>query len=724
MNAYCRAFGVCILTALNGCVSWVPVNPLTPAVEESASSYGEVMANFSDQALLANVLRAKDKKPLNFNDLSSITGSFSLSNMLALPVPFGPLTGTVMGSSAHRLNASPSVTGTSSPTITVGTLNTQGFMMTMVQPISTTYVLSKWDSYPHELLLYLFVKAIRFPDELDSPAGCAKTGTCATRKVYRNDPDDPGFGDFKTLIAQMTAQSDPSEGNVDMKSLMVLDPLGIDIPIGQTVSSTTPIPTQSPSSTVVAPLPPTLSESITENVLAGTYFVRVTYVSSTGESPPSGESVIAVHPHHGFSIALSPQAPPAGVSGFNVYAGTSSGAETRQNSQPVDVRAGWPGTAALIVGTLPPGTQGTQYVIGSDATIFQTINGLTDGQLHVGNARCPQHIASGPHALELCPPESRFPYVRFYKEYQAQIVLCLDTDPDTGMFHKHFIVAMSKEERKARADFAAAKRKSDLDFDRLLQSAGDVHALLNASKEWALDSQSIEGLDGTLREESARSGQSSVSALVAGLAKPSPGTPPSNNASPSTNGPAAGGAGGGGGGGGAGSGGGTGAMPQVTLALQPSRISGMLRSNECKGDQMVLPEESEEHFERESGKFTHVEWRSIAEVIEYLGAVARTEEGEVNKITDSDEMVQTVNNSGMLKIGDDVDETLFTYGHGRAGKDGISVKYRGTEYRVPSRELASKKDHSLEALAMLNELISIAKISGGLPVPQPVTVLP
>ncbi len=63
-------------------------------------------------------------------------------------------------------------------------------------------------------------------------------------------------------------------------------------------------------------------------------------------------------------------------------------------------------------------------------------------------------------------------------------------------------------------------------------------------------------------------------------------------------------------------------------------------------------------------------------------------------------------------------DTNGTSVHGR-----IKVSYAGSDYALLGVD-ESPFDHSLQSMAMLNELIAIAKISGGLPVSQPVQVLP
>ena len=64
----------------------------------------------------------------------------------------------------------------------------------------------------------------------------------------------------------------------------------------------------------------------------------------------------------------------------------------------------------------------------------------------------------------------------------------------------------------------------------------------------------------------------------------------------------------------------------------------------------------------------------------------------------------------------------------RSGR--VHVSYRGSSISVGSMIdtgnylVADQADHSLESLAMLNELISLAKISGNLAAPQTVQVVP
>lgn len=638
------AWALGALVCLTSCADWrQDVYTVSPALKESARRYSEVMDDFADEALLANVLRAKDNAPLNFNDLSAITGSLSLSGTLGFTWPFGPFYGSRTTNGAYKNTFSPSFTGTTSPVITLGTLNTQGFMMTMIQPISSTYILSKWNRYPHQFLLYLFVKSIRFPHEA----------------AIRNDPDDP-----QALQAfQGLADTLMNPGQVEMKSLMVLDPLGDPVPVGRTYQSTVPPPTQGGSS-ATAPAPPALSAVAGGSLPARVYYVRTTLVTSAGESAPSGESQVPVGHNNLLKVDAAASKGVNGVLGANIYVSTVSGGETRQNTSLISDGGSWMEPAGgLIVGLAPPGSPGTQYQVSSDYQVFQTINGFTDGQLHVGNAPCPAIVKEGIHAAELCPPGSQAPFVRFYKEYPAQVALCVVTDANNQL-GPHVISPKSKEET----------------------SAPDAQAVRGAR----------------LHSDAVR-----MMAAFAG-GKPTSGSTSSGSTAGASAGTGGGGGAGGGGGGGGGASAGGGGMVQVTLALQPSRISAVLHSESCEKDQLVLPTATEEDFDDESRLFTHIEWRSIAEVIEYLGAVARFQNAKTNHFVQWDA-------SGNP-------QRIFTYAKGTTGR--LTVRYRSDDFSVPERAPTNGADYSLQALTLLNELISIAKISGSLPVSQPVQVLP
>jgi hypothetical protein len=193
------------------------------------------------------------------------------------------------------------------------------------------------------------------------------------------------------------------------------------------------------------------------------------------------------------------------------------------------------------------------------------------------------------------------------------------------------------------------------------------------------------------------------------------GKPTGGGSAPGAGGASAAGAGATGGGTQGGAGGTTpGGMSQVTMALIPNRVSAIIPSEYCAKDQLVLTPSTEEQFDVTTTGFAHVEWRSIAEVIQYLGAIARHANNQPSwNETDGSRVIT---------------HSVFNVRDNSSGR--IRLDYGGSSYSVgrpfdenPHQE-DSGEDHSLESLALVNELISIAKISGTLPVSQPVQVLP
>ena len=102
-----------------------------------------------------------------------------------------------------------------------------------------------------------------------------------------------------------------------------------------------------------APSSATLGQTAGGSLAATTYYVIVTYVSSSGESLGSTEASLAVSASHLLTVT-SPTAR-TGATGYNVYVATSSGQETQQNSSPISIGTNWTEpTGGLVAGSLPP----------------------------------------------------------------------------------------------------------------------------------------------------------------------------------------------------------------------------------------------------------------------------------------------------------------------------------------------------------------------------------
>ena len=105
---------------------------------------------------------------------------------------------------------------------------------------------------------------------------------------------------------------------------------------------------------------PTLSSATGGSLTEATYYVRITYVFSGGEGPPSPEDSYTV-PANSLLTVASPVSQ-TGATSWNVYAATSRGAETLQNgSPPSQIGTAWTEpTSDLVTGTSPPPSE-TSY---------------------------------------------------------------------------------------------------------------------------------------------------------------------------------------------------------------------------------------------------------------------------------------------------------------------------------------------------------------------------
>ena len=103
-----------------------------------------------------------------------------------------------------------------------------------------------------------------------------------------------------------------------------------------------------------SPSAPTLSSVSGGSLGAATYYVKVTLLDSTGETPPSSESSLAVAAGNLLQVT-SPIGSGALTTSWNVYVSTSSGTEVLQNATPIPLTENWAEpTSGLITGVSPP----------------------------------------------------------------------------------------------------------------------------------------------------------------------------------------------------------------------------------------------------------------------------------------------------------------------------------------------------------------------------------
>jgi hypothetical protein len=149
--------------------------------------------------------------------------------------------------------------------------------------------------------------------------------------------------------------------------------------------------------------------------------------------------------------------------------------------------------------------------------------------------------------------------------------------------------------------------------------------------------------------------------------------------------------------------------------LKTDRVAAILPIGACGKNELVLPPFTEEQNSGHSGAFSHVQWRSVAEVIEYLGTLLRT-----RAATNGDRWQESNEN------GNAVTHVSFNLTADRA-PGFATIEYRGSRYTVHSIADTSDpnaRDHSMEALSLLNELVSVAKVSSDIPNTQSIQIVP
>jgi hypothetical protein len=106
---------------------------------------------------------------------------------------------------------------------------------------------------------------------------------------------------------------------------------------------------------VGAPGLPVLSQTSGGSNPQTTYYVKITWITPSGESLPSAEASLLVLANNVLNVT-NPAGAPASAKGFNVYVSTSSGTETKQNgSIPVATGTTWTEpTTGLISGSALP----------------------------------------------------------------------------------------------------------------------------------------------------------------------------------------------------------------------------------------------------------------------------------------------------------------------------------------------------------------------------------
>lgn len=141
-----------LFTLLSACAVQKPI------ITESAIDYNSVLEDVSNQQILLNILRAKDRMPMQFSHVKNITGSTSLESSLSLTLPFG-------GGSNDAYSLTPSAKASLSPSYEVVNLETEEYMRAVLSTIKeSTFAYYIDRGWPRSILMAMFFRTIRIGD--------------------------------------------------------------------------------------------------------------------------------------------------------------------------------------------------------------------------------------------------------------------------------------------------------------------------------------------------------------------------------------------------------------------------------------------------------------------------------------------------------------------------------------------------------------------------------
>lgn len=150
---------IATIASLGGCLASCSLAPL---VGKDISRYQVAGGESTDRQIFDNILLAKDREPIHFEQLTQIHGSVSATGALGASIAFGPSAPTTSQTIA------PSVTYTEAPSFDIGTLDDQSFWRGIAtQPISAEAIngLVRSAILPPTIAFLLFFSEIDIPEE-------------------------------------------------------------------------------------------------------------------------------------------------------------------------------------------------------------------------------------------------------------------------------------------------------------------------------------------------------------------------------------------------------------------------------------------------------------------------------------------------------------------------------------------------------------------------------
>jgi hypothetical protein len=177
---------------------------LSDQVADHAIAYNIASEQAHDREMLLNIVRASERRPLEFTDVQSISATSSRESNTEIDIPISQNGAEDALSLVQHLNLS------DRPTFQVSVLDTQEFYQGVLRPLSTqTFDFYLKRNVPRRLLFDLFFSSVTVK------AANHRDGTAPFAAEFDNDPtDDARIDDFQALIealldAGLTAVSIP-----------------------------------------------------------------------------------------------------------------------------------------------------------------------------------------------------------------------------------------------------------------------------------------------------------------------------------------------------------------------------------------------------------------------------------------------------------------------------------------------------------------------------------
>jgi hypothetical protein len=141
-----------LVMAMSLCGCWVP----TATVRSQAVSYDDAIEDTTNKFLVLNILRAKDKAPLHFDEIPSIHESIQATGSLGFSIPYGPRPPTP-GRNVLTTGLNVQV----SPSFEVDHLDTKDFVTGIASPIDPKFIKYWLDrGLDRRIVLLLFFSAV------------------------------------------------------------------------------------------------------------------------------------------------------------------------------------------------------------------------------------------------------------------------------------------------------------------------------------------------------------------------------------------------------------------------------------------------------------------------------------------------------------------------------------------------------------------------------------